>query len=316
MSLRTNLARWLIARSDVEAALHLLSSGIPSPSDATRNVEEEQRLERYIRRYWPVLFARDFEAIYAEVYNEAGKVEANINPVKVYKSIENNSRYIYTLAHLRAVLGQPIVQGMRWLDYGANRGLWAAHLYNHFGGNWTLWDIDPTCIDAARSMARLFSGGGMASSAQFIAAPEAELQNQAAGSYDIVLCFEVLEHVLDPKCLIVELERVTSENGLICISVPYGPFEYDMWVKSPERRREHLREFSFECLMEMVGNKSMMNMQFINYGRTAIANMEVGHWIVSWRKNSNYPGVGAPNLQRKCALREVPFVMLPGLNHD
>ena len=41
-----------------------------------------------------------------------------------------------------------------------------------------------------------------------------------AGAYDAVCCFEVMEHVRDPKALYAELVQAAKPGGLICVSVP------------------------------------------------------------------------------------------------
>jgi 2-polyprenyl-3-methyl-5-hydroxy-6-metoxy-1,4-benzoquinol methylase len=41
-----------------------------------------------------------------------------------------------------------------------------------------------------------------------------------AGSYDAVCCFEVIEHVRDPKALFAEIVQAAKPGGLICVSVP------------------------------------------------------------------------------------------------
>lgn len=41
-----------------------------------------------------------------------------------------------------------------------------------------------------------------------------------SNSIDYVICTEVLEHVLDPKILLIELKRVIKENGRIITSIP------------------------------------------------------------------------------------------------
>jgi SAM-dependent methyltransferase len=40
-------------------------------------------------------------------------------------------------------------------------------------------------------------------------------------SFDSVVCFEVLEHVKDPKVILQEVNRVMKDNGSLLISVPF-----------------------------------------------------------------------------------------------
>ena len=42
-----------------------------------------------------------------------------------------------------------------------------------------------------------------------------------AGSYDAVCCFQVIEHVCDPKALFAEIVRAATPGGLICVGVPH-----------------------------------------------------------------------------------------------
>ena len=42
----------------------------------------------------------------------------------------------------------------------------------------------------------------------------------AAGAYDAVCCFEVIEHVADPKALFARMVKAAKPGGLICVSVP------------------------------------------------------------------------------------------------
>jgi SAM-dependent methyltransferase len=44
-----------------------------------------------------------------------------------------------------------------------------------------------------------------------------------AGAYDAVCCFEVIEHVPDPKALFAELVQAARPGGLVCVSVPRVP---------------------------------------------------------------------------------------------
>ena len=44
-----------------------------------------------------------------------------------------------------------------------------------------------------------------------------------AASYDAVCCFQVIEHVRDPKALFAEIVQAAKPGGLICIGVPHVP---------------------------------------------------------------------------------------------
>ena len=39
-------------------------------------------------------------------------------------------------------------------------------------------------------------------------------------SVDIAICTEVIEHVIDPKVVLNELNRIIKDDGLIIISIP------------------------------------------------------------------------------------------------
>ena len=44
-----------------------------------------------------------------------------------------------------------------------------------------------------------------------------------AASYDAVCCFQVMEHVRDPKALFAKIVQAAKPGGLICIGVPHVP---------------------------------------------------------------------------------------------
>jgi len=69
--------------------------------------------------------------------------------------------------------------------------------------------------------------------------PHAELQGSAEslpvddGTFDVVLCNQVLEHTLDPRRAVAELRRVTAPGGRVLASthgvMPYHPAPTDYW---------------------------------------------------------------------------------------
>ena len=65
------------------------------------------------------------------------------------------------------------------------------------------------------------------------------------GSFDLVLCCEVLEHCDDDGAVVAELHRVTKPGGALVLTVPVPPAPYpDRW---------HVREgYTLEGLTELV----------------------------------------------------------------
>lgn len=70
----------------------------------------------------------------------------------------------------------------------------------------------------------------------------------ASASFDLTICAEVLEHVLDPAASLRELGRVTKPGGRVLVSVPVVGWSRWLEAKATGRVRfldeeEHLREF-------------------------------------------------------------------------
>jgi ubiquinone/menaquinone biosynthesis C-methylase UbiE len=91
-------------------------------------------------------------------------------------------------------------------------GCGAGHVLQRFGGTRrTGVDLSPNMLGRARQRLK----------------DEAKLMRASAdrlpfgdGSYDIVLCTEVLEHTPDPAAVIAELMRVAGAHGRVVVSVP------------------------------------------------------------------------------------------------
>jgi 2-polyprenyl-3-methyl-5-hydroxy-6-metoxy-1,4-benzoquinol methylase len=61
------------------------------------------------------------------------------------------------------------------------------------------------------------------------------------GMFDLVVCFETIEHVADPERLLAELRRVMAGDGLLFVSTP-NKREYLV------ENELHKREFSTRSL--------------------------------------------------------------------
>ncbi|MEE8386086.1 MAG: class I SAM-dependent methyltransferase [Dehalococcoidia bacterium] len=69
----------------------------------------------------------------------------------------------------------------------------------------------------------------------------------AEGSFDRVICTEVLEHVANDRAVLAELARVLRPGGVLAISVPDEPAERIIWGISPQYRNYpggHVRVYS------------------------------------------------------------------------
>lgn len=90
--------------------------------------------------------------------------------------------------------------------------------------------------------------------------------DQESETFDIILCYHILEHILDDKKAISELYRVLKPNGKIYIQTPYkeGMIYEDSSIVLPEERKihfgqeDHVRVYSIKGLknrLEEIGFK-------------------------------------------------------------
>jgi 2-polyprenyl-3-methyl-5-hydroxy-6-metoxy-1,4-benzoquinol methylase/glycosyltransferase involved in cell wall biosynthesis len=120
---------------------------------------------------------------------------------------------------------------------------------------------------------------------------------QPIGGYDLVICNEVLEHVLDPYELMERLEKACKPGGTIFITTPYGPWEYMSYKTFPYRC--HIRHYEMSDLLDMFGEKE--GMQLFYKGTTVDnKNRPVGHHYTIYLNNPTIP-TGKVNLERKLA---------------
>ena len=79
------------------------------------------------------------------------------------------------------------------------------------------------------------------------------------GTYDLVLCNQVIEHVKDDRSAIKELLRITTKDGFVELGVPYPMERKDTidWGKPNPADHDHYRNYGSEdikiLLDELVG---------------------------------------------------------------
>ncbi len=141
----------------------------------------------------------------------------------------------------RYAMAQSLVDGCRVLDYGSGEGYGTATLASR-ATSITGVDIDPEAIAHAQ--------------AKYGAIPNISFEtitdNQLPypdGSFDVITCFEVIEHIPDPNAVIAEIGRLLSANGVLLISTP-NKAEYS--DKNNFKNEYHLKEFYIEEFREFL----------------------------------------------------------------
>jgi SAM-dependent methyltransferase len=77
------------------------------------------------------------------------------------------------------------------------------------------------------------------------------------GSFDVVLCTMVLEHVVDPRKVLAEVRRVLEPGGRLVLTVPSvwpaHEMPHDYWRFTSSGLEHLMREFGFEGDVESLG---------------------------------------------------------------
>jgi 2-polyprenyl-3-methyl-5-hydroxy-6-metoxy-1,4-benzoquinol methylase len=109
---------------------------------------------------------------------------------------------------------------LRVLDVGCGNGSQLALPLARRGFQVTGIDIDARSIEHAKQLAKDLP------SATFLCGYVAELK---AGRFEVVILAEVLEHMTEPRRLLMESAKHLSEDGIVIVTVPngYGEFELD-----------------------------------------------------------------------------------------
>lgn len=145
----------------------------------------------------------------------------------------------------RYLWAAPLAAGRRVLDLGSGEGYGSAILAGSGAASVTGIDVDERAVEHARVS---YSAPNLT----FEAGSALELDGHGPGSFDMVVAFEVIEHVDDPAALLDRVAELLDPSGLLVLSTP------DRLVYSEARDHDnpfHRHELTEPELRELLGER-------------------------------------------------------------
>lgn len=116
--------------------------------------------------------------------------------------------------------------GNKAIDYGCGGGTYAIEFPLKKGCLTTLCDLDDTLLATARSQV---DDAGFTERANFILLDQSFTRRFSDEKFNIIQCFEVLEHIDNPEFILSEFNRMSQTGGYLLLSVPHPP----EWIPNP-----------------------------------------------------------------------------------
>ena len=165
---------------------------------------------------------------------------------------------IYAIMHEKCGFGpvheqvlNKIGEGKKVLDVGCSTGYFAKEIKQKLGGIVDGVEPDRRAFELAKKNTRTLYEGSI---------DDPGLLSKIKDKYDAVLFLDVLEHLTDPKAVLISIQRILAEKGAVIASVPnianwrirlsllFGRFDYtDVGILD----RTHLRFFTIKTVKDM-----------------------------------------------------------------
>lgn len=170
-----------------------------------------------------------------------------------------------------------IFPGARILDLGCGFGRHSWHAFHYPGVRIVAADIDPGRAHANKCMLanmaeKEIHGGGSAC----VVCADARKLPFADGSFDLIVCSELMEHIDDDAAAAAELYRVLAADGCLGVSVPSAFPERVCWKLYqgyPEMAEGHRRIYTERGLCELFAGAG-----FISCERARAHALDTPYW--------------------------------------
>ena len=147
----------------------------------------------------------------------------------------------------------PLQAGMRVLDAGCGSGRHLCESFRTPGVDVAGVDLKWDDLSKARGFLSLMAGDR--EGRWLVAQADVTKLPFADGSFDVVICSEVLEHIKDNRTAVEELVRVLKPGGDLVVTVPRFWPERICWAISRAYHREpggHIRIYQKRELMDLL----------------------------------------------------------------
>ena len=244
------IAKELLYHSDIYA----LKNFLERPRDNTPVMEH---YEDELRNCYDFAFNDKFKEHYEAYYEYEKNRGVNYGPEK----LDGNTRFEFVSS-----LVSQLPSGATVLDYGCAHGHYTVNLAKRFPDKGFIGvDIEATNVQKAMDWAKdeglenvQFINGCIGDNGLINTFGEdaiadtnqAFLDNQ---HFDFTIAAEVVEHVADPVHLVDSLSTYLKDDGTMCITTPYGPWEAQGYQEHYPWRA-HLYHFDKADLAQMFGH--------------------------------------------------------------
>lgn len=209
------------------------------------------------------------------MYSTLKKVLLKITPKQILFKYEYTLRYFYYLIYAGKQFQCNLCEKKlskfiqlrnhkicpRCGSINRNRRLWLILNNGLLHSNTKILDFSPS-----RSLYRLMKKNpnyiSSDISGDFLANVSYDITNIEANndSFDLIICYHILEHVIDDFKAINELFRVLSTNGTCLIQTPFkeGEIYEDFSIVTPEDREKHFGQFDHVRIYSIDGLKQRL----------------------------------------------------------